>query len=77
MAKKENSVVDTPVKEEGVAIREDRLDKGVAYYKKFGKIVPFVDTCRDLDDKEKAMLLEDILVRVNPNKTPKYNPYKG
>jgi len=67
--------VKTPVEKEDVAVREARLDKGVAFFKKTGVVVPFVDTCRDLDKKGKADLLNDILVRAKNGKPVKFNPY--
>ena len=74
MEEKKKSVK-TPVKKEDVAVREDRLDKGVAFFKSTGKVVPFVETCRDLDKKAKGELLNDILVRAKNGKPVKFNPY--
>jgi len=71
-----NKSVKRPVKEDP-AVREERLVRGVEFYKKSGTVIPFVETCRDLDKSGKADLLNDILVRAKNGRPVKFNPYKG
>jgi hypothetical protein len=61
-------------KEAEVQVREKRLEECLTVQKHRGTCVPLIDTYRDLSDKEKAELYEDVCVRHKLRK-PKTNPW--
>jgi len=63
-------------KDGGAALREERLDKAVAFFKRRGNAIPFVETLRDLNKKEKADFLDDVMRRVKGVMKAKNNPYR-
>jgi len=59
---------------DAIRIREDRMK---AALESRGNIVPFINTFRELSDKEKADFYDDFFVRKRQSgKLPKNNPWR-
>ncbi len=66
---------DLDLKGLAVKIREDRLDKAVAAYKRRGTMVPFINTLRDLNEKQKKEFFDDGMTRAKGAPSKKGNPF--
>ena len=81
--KKETKKVSTTEKKEtkkasmaDITVYAKRLAYAWAYYKRSGRVVPFIDLhCADMSDKEKSQFMLDMFAKYRPNKQIKYNPY--
>lgn len=71
----ENTVVtQKKMEQDAVKLREKRIDDGIAFYKRKGRVEEFIHTLRDLTKKKKAEMYEDIMIRVKGS-LPKNNPW--